>query len=635
MTETHSFQAEVSRLLSLVANALYSDREVFLRELISNASDACDRLRYESQLHPGLLPPDTKLAITLIPNKEARTLTIADNGIGMNRPDLVANLGTIARSGTAEFLVQAAEAAQDARDANGTTPDLIGQFGVGFYSAFMVADKVDVLTHKAGESESWLWVSDGKGDFTIAPAEGSDLPHGTRITLHLKPEMDEFLTEERLKDIVTRYSDHIAFPIVIPGEGDLQKTLNSASALWLKPPKDITPEQYKEFYHHAGHAFDDPWLTLHWHAEGTIDYRALLFVPTTKPFDLMDPTRRNRLKLYVKRVFITEAVDGLLPPYLRFLRGIVDSEDLPLNISREMLQNNPVLDKIRSGLTKRVLGDLAKEAKNKDKAESYNTFWENFGAVLKEGLYVDRDHKDLILNLCRFHTTRTVEEDGQMIGLDDYMARMKEGQKEIYYIAGQDLTGLNAAPQLEGFRARGIEVLLLTDPADDFWAQSEMSFNEHKFVSATRGDIDLEKFPAAKDQTTPEAPPADMAKLIEMFKESLGEEVKDVRVSKRLTSSAVCLVAQEGDIDINLARLLRAHKQLPLGLSRVLEVNPTHPLIAQLGKLAEKDEQGGTVREVALLLLDQARILEGEPLPDPNAFANRMAALVSIGLDAA
>jgi len=616
-TETHSFQAEVSRILDIVAHSLYSEREVFLRELISNASDALDRLRYEALTNSALAGDGEEQVVTLTPDKARRTLTIADNGIGMNRQELLDNLGTIAKSGTGEFLKKLSEAKDK--------PSLIGQFGVGFYSAFMVADEVQVKTRRAGEVEGWLWKSSGQGSFTLEPCESAQA--GTEITLLLKDGAEEFLLQDRLKDIVTRYSDHIAFPVRIPGEDGLFTTLNSASALWMKPAKDVAAEQYKEFYHHNGHAFDDPWLTLHWHAEGVIEYRALLFVPSSKPFDLFDPQRRHHVKLYARRVYITEAADGLLPPYLRFMRGVVDSEDLPLNVSREMLQNNPVLAKIRTGLTKRILGDLAKETAR----DGYDQFIENFGAVLKEGLYEDKDHKDLIFKLCRFHTTKTVEGDGKMVSLDEYVARMQPDQTHIYTISGQDRAALNLSPQLEGFKAKGIEVLLLTDPVDDFWMAQVPDYKGKPFQSVTRSSATTEK----TEKKAEEAPPAELADLIALMKETLGEAVQDVRVSKRLTSSAVCLVASDSDIDMNLERLLRAHKQLPQGgLRRVLEINPQHDLIRRLADKAKLGREKPEVADMTWLLMDQARILEGEPLPDPVGFASRMSALLGRGLAA-
>src|SRR5829696_1261058 len=407
-TETRTFQAEVSRLLDIVAHSLYSGKEIFLRELISNASDACDRLRYAALTESALAEGDANYRVVLTPVKSSRTLTVADNGVGMNRDELIENLGTIARSGTSAFVSQlTGDAKKDV--------SLIGQFGVGFYSAFMVADKVEVLSRKAGETEGWRWTSDGQGSFTIEPA--ANVPRGVRITLHMREGDDEFLEPVRLRQVVKRYSDHIALPIVL-ADGNKEETINTASALWTRPRAEITEEQYKEFYHHVGHGFDDPWLTLHARAEGVLEYTLLLFVPSQKPFDLFDPDRKSRLKLYVRRVFITDEGTELLPAYLRFVRGVVDSEDLPLNISREMLQSNPIVARIRQQLTRRILTELGKKAE--EAPEEYAKFWDNFGAVLKEGLYEDREQRDTLLPLARFRTTTR----DALVSLDEYVEAM-------------------------------------------------------------------------------------------------------------------------------------------------------------------------------------------------------------------
>jgi molecular chaperone HtpG len=647
--QKHSFQAEVSRLLDIVAHSLYSEKQIFLRELISNASDACDRLRYASLTQPELVAGDGAFKITIGIDKANRTLTISDNGIGMNHEDLVENLGTIARSGTAAFVQQLSG---DQRKDVG----LIGQFGVGFYSAFMVADKVEVLSRKASDDKAWLWSSDGKGEYTVTAAEKA--ARGTIVTLHLREDEGDFLEPERLKHIVKTYSDHIAIPIVLSAAGkdgagkdgagkdgadkdSKEESLNSASALWTRSKSDITAEQYKEFYHHVGHSFDDPWLTIHYSAEGTISYAALVFVPSAKPFDLFHPDRKHRLKLYVKRVFITESVDELLPSWLRFLRGVVDSDDLPLNISREMLQHNPVLTKIRSGLTKRVLSELTK--KSEGDAAEYARFWDNFGAVLKEGLYEPNEHKDQLLKLLRVNSTHG---DG-LTTLADYVGRMKEGQDAIYYITGESLDAVRASPQLEGFKAKGIEVLLLTDPIDEFWIPTVDSHEGKSFKSATRGGVDLSKIKGdaktdgeAKDEDKTEkkdeAP--NIAALTALIKLTLGDAVKDVRSSERLVDSAVCLVADEGDLDMRLERILRQHKQTGMGAKRVLEINPRHELIQKLSELVASEGASGVhkglVEDAAYLLLDQARIMEGEPVPDPRAFARRMASVMAKGLAA-
>jgi molecular chaperone HtpG len=615
--ETRSFQAEVSRLLDIVAHSLYSEKEIFLRELISNASDACDRLRYAALTEPALAESDANYRVVLTPDKGARTLTVADNGIGMNRDELIENLGTIARSGTAAFVNQLTG---DARK----DMSLIGQFGVGFYSAFMVAEKVEVLSRKAGDTEGWRWTSDGRGEFTLEPAP--EAMRGAKIIVYLRDGEDEYLDAVRIRQIVKTYSDHIALPIVLK-DGAKDETINTASALWTRSRSDITADQYKEFYHHVGHSFDDPWLTLHNKAEGVIEYTNLLFIPSTKPFDLFDPERKSRVKLYVRRVFITDEGTDLLPPYLRFLRGIVDSEDLPLNISREMLQSNPMVARMRQQLTRRVLSELAKKAG--EAADEYAKFWDNFGAVLKEGLYEDPDHRDDLLALARFRSTTR---DG-LVSLDDYVVAMRPGQDAIYTIYGDNLEILKRSPQLEGFRARGVEVLLMTDPIDEFWVPASGKYKDKPFKSATRGSADLVKVtpPEAKDEQVPE-PPAKLGSLIAMFKLALGDAVKDVRSSERLTDSAVCLVADEGDMDMHLERLLKQHRQLDTTAKRILEINPRHSLIERLAASVGAPGASEQLSEFAWLLLDQARIVEGEQLPDPPAFARRLAALLERGL---
>ncbi|MTI09399.1 molecular chaperone HtpG [Curvivirga aplysinae] len=629
--ETMRFEAEVGRLLDIVANALYSEREIFLRELISNAADACDRLRYDALSDETLLEGNSDFAIQLSFNKEAKTLTIADSGSGMSRDELIGNLGTIARSGTSRFMEKLSGDAK--KDTN-----LIGQFGVGFYSAYMVADWVSVESRRAGEKIGHRWESDGKGEFTIAEIER--FARGTTITLHLKDDALEFLEEMRIKHIVSTYSNHIPFPIKLEsmksvGEGDEAKDelsidqINDGSAIWTKNKSDVTEEQYKEFYHHVSHAYDDPWSTLHFRAEGMIEYSGLIYIPTMRPFDLFNPERMSKLKLYVKRVFITDECDDLLPKHLRFLRGVVDSEDLPLNISREMLQNNPILSKIRAGITKKVMGELEKRAESD--TESYNEFWANFGMVLKEGLYeVGNDHQQL-LKISRFHST----ENDTLVSLSDYVARMKEGQDAIYYIAGEDKDALSRSPQLEGFKAKGVEVLYMTDPVDEFWLPSIGEFDGKQFKSVTRAGSDLSEIkaaPNAEDKTEDKKEAADedaMGSFIKAVKEALGDTVADVKSTDRLTSSAVCLVADENGMDMNLERLLKQHKQLEQASARIMEVNPTHSLIKSM---ANAVKGGADITDASLLLLDQARILEGETLPDPTGFAYRMSKFMEKGL---
>jgi molecular chaperone HtpG len=618
--ETRTFQAEVSRLLDIVAHSLYSEKEIFLRELISNASDACDRLRYAAITEPSLIEGEANYRVVLTPVKSSKTLTIADNGIGMNHDELVENLGTIARSGTAAFM----------KDLTGDAKkdmSLIGQFGVGFYSAFMVADKVEVLSRKAGEEQGWRWESDGKGEFTIEPEP--NLNRGTRITLHMREGDEEYLEPHRIGQIVKRYSDHIALPIVL-ADGNKEDTINTASALWTRPRSEITKDQYKEFYHHVGHGFDEPWLTLHARAEGVVEYTYLLFIPSSKPFDLFEPDRKTQVKLYVRRVFITDEGE-MVPSYLRFLRGVVDSEDLPLNISREMLQSNPIVARMRRQLTGRVLSELQKKAT--DAPVEYAKFWDDFGAVLKEGLYEDRDQRDTLLSLARFRSTTREE----LVSLDDYVEAMKPGQEAIYTITGDNLDLVRKSPQLEGFRARGVEVLLMTDPIDEFWVPAVGTYKEKPFKSATRGGVDLDKITAPEDKPEEDKPepPAKLGSLIAIFKLALGDAVKDVRSSARLTDSAVCLVADEGDMDMRLERLLKQHRQLDTAARRILEVNPNHRLIERLAATVGETGASDQLQEFAWLLLDQARIVEGEQLPDPPAFARRLAMLLERGLPTA
>ena len=622
--EKMEFQAEVSKVLGLVINSLYSNKEIFLRELISNSSDACDKLRYLSLTDQQLAKGLAEFSINITTVKKDRTITIADNGIGMNNADLVENLGTVARSGTTAFLESLS--GDEKKDSA-----LIGQFGVGFYASFSVAEKVEVLTRKAGEKQAWLWTSDGKSSYSIAEAERND--PGTSVTVYLKKEDKDYIEEARIRNIVRTYSDHISIPIMLAGkEGDTQ--INTGSAIWTRQKKDITDEQYKEFYHHVANVYDEPWLTLHNRAEGKIEYTNLMFIPSSKPYDLMNPDRKNRLQLYVKRVFITDDCDDLMPAYLRFVRGIVDSEDLPLNVSREMLQHNVVVKRIRSALIRRVFNELKKKAE-KD-PEEFSKFWANFGAVLKEGLYEDHENRDKILEIVRFNSTAS----DKLISLAEYVERMKKGQTEIYYISGEGLDLVKASPQLEGFKARGIEVLLMTDPVDEFWLPMVGQFDEKPFTSATSGSVDLSKIKNVKDKKenddkneAKKADDASVAKLILSLKESLGETVKDVCSSDRLTDSAVCLVAGEGDMDLHLERMLKMQGQMEVPTAaRVLEINPAHPLIIKMSEVVNKPAKKTALNDMALLLFDQARIIEGEPVSDPAAFSQRLNSILEQGL---
>lgn len=604
MSQKFSFKAEVSRLLDLVTHALYSEKHIFLRELISNAADASDKLRYEALTKADLLGDDKTLKITITPNKQAKTLTIADNGIGMSQDELIENLGTIAQSGTTKFLEQLS--GDKKKDMN-----LIGQFGVGFYAAFMVASRVEVHSRRAGEEQGHLWTSEGMGEFEIA--EKAKNTRGTEITLTLKEDAVEFLEGFRLREIIERYSNHISLPIFLKEE-DKEEQVNQASALWARPKAEITEEQYQDFYRNVAHQFDKPLVTLHYKAEGMIEYQALLFVPSNRPLDLFTPERKHRVKLYVKKVFITDQCEGLIPSYLRFIKGIVDSEDLPLNISREMLQNSPVLAKISSNVTKRILDELAEKAKSE---EEYTKFWTVFGAVLKEGIYEDFTNRDKLLSLARFQSS----ESDQLISLDNYVEGMKPDQKEIYYLIGDSLETLKKSPQLEAFKAKGLNVLLMTDPVDDFWVPAISEFGQKKFQSITKGDIDLAAF-ADEHPITNEAPQDATAleALRAKMQIALQDKVKEVKLSPRLRDSACCLVADKDAMDIRLEKLLRQHQQPVESVKKILEINGRHPLISKLSNVVSAKEKAMLIEQMSHILYAEALLAEGEQLTDPQAF---------------
>jgi molecular chaperone HtpG len=590
-----AFQAEVAKLLQLMVHSVYSDRDVFLRELISNASDALDKLRYEAISKPELLEKEPTLAITITTDQKAKTLTLVDTGIGMTADELAGNLGTIAKSGTEAFVKKAKDA-----------PDLIGRFGVGFYAAFMVADKVVVTSRKAGSNKTHTWESDGLGTFTVE--EAAKASRGTTITLHLKDDAKDFLDSWKIESVVKAYSDHIAHPIILSGDEE-SRQINSGSAIWTRSKSEVTAEQHKEFYGALAHAAGDPALTIHYRAEGRHEYNVLLYVPGEKPFDLYDPERKGRQKLYVRRVFIADDA-ALLPPYLRFIRGVVDSSDMPLNLSREMLQNNPDVTAVRKAVTNRVLQEL-KKLSEKDQA-AFTKIWELYAPVIKEGLYEDFERRDQLFELARFASTKSTA-----LTLKDYIAGLKENQTAIYYITGEDAKKAAASPQLEGYKARDIEVLLLTDPVDSFWVRTAMGFEGKPFVSVTQGAGDIDAIKPA-DAPKEEIKTDDATQsLIDAMKQALGAKVQDVRVSKRLTDSAVCLV-NDSALDRNLERLLSRQKDSGVSISApVLEINPSHALIKALAK--SKD-----VSDAAHLLLDQAFILEGEQVVDPTDFAKRL-----------
>ncbi|WP_025032288.1 molecular chaperone HtpG [Bradyrhizobium sp. DOA9] len=614
---TQPFQAEVSELLHLMVHSVYSETDIFLRELISNASDACDKLRYEAIANPALLGEGDALKIRIIPNKTAKTLTIADNGIGMERQELIDHLGTIARSGTKAFVSKLKEA----KDGLG----LIGQFGVGFYSAFMVAEKIVVISRRAGESDVWTWSSQGGSGFEIARASDEEavrVPRGTEIVLHLKDDAKKYLETYEIERIVTAYSDNILFPIeLVPEEGE-PRQINSASALWQRSKSELSADDYKKAYQQIASAFDDPAMTLHYRAEGRYSYAVLLFAPSTKPFDLFEPNRKGRVKLYVRRVFITDDAD-LLPGYLRFIRGVVDSEDLPLNISREMLQNNPQLAQIRKAVATRVVSELESLAE-KD-PENFAKIWDAFGAVLKEGIYEDFERREKLLALSRFTTT-----SGEKRSLKQVIADFKPNQTEIYYLVGDSIERLKSNPRLEAATARGIEVLLLSDPVDAFWTSMPSEFDGKPLKSLSQGELNLDLIPRIDEADEPkkDEPAADEAATIAVIKAALGERVSDVKASTRLTSSASCLVADSQGPSRELERIL-SQQNRGMKTRPILEINLRHPLVTAVSKA-----QAGSkvVDDLSLLLLEQAQILDGELPEDPAAFAARLNRLVLQGL---
>jgi molecular chaperone HtpG len=611
-THTQPFQAEVSELLHLMVHSVYSETDIFLRELVSNASDACDKLRYEAIANPALTGEGDALKIRIIPNKTAGTLTIADNGIGMERQELIDHLGTIARSGTKAFVSKLKEA----KDGLG----LIGQFGVGFYSAFMVADKIVVVSRRAGESDVWTWTSSGGSGFEIARASDEDAAHvarGTEIALHLKDDAKKYLEAYEIERIVSAYSDNILFPIeLVPEEGE-PRQINSASALWQRSKSELKPEDYTQAYKSIAGAFDEPAMTLHYRAEGRYSYAVLLFAPSTKPFDLFEPARKGKVKLYVRRVFITDDAD-LLPAYLRFIRGVVDSEDLPLNISREMLQNNPQLAQIRKAVTGRVVSEL--EQLGEKEPENFAKIWDAFGPVIKEGIYEDFERREKLLALSRFTTTV-----GEKRSLKQYIADLKPNQTEVYFLAGDSIERLKSNPKLEQAAARGIEVLLLTDPVDAFWTSAPLDFDGKPLKSLSQGDIDFGLIPRIDDGTDETKPDTDEAATIALIKATLGERVSDVRASQRLTSSASCLVAGSHGPDRELERLL-ARQNRGAGSKPILEINLRHPLVAAISGASD------VAADLSFLLLEQAQILDGELPEDPAAFAGRLNRLVLRGM---
>lgn len=645
--QKYEFQAEVSRLLGIVTNALYSNKDIFLRELISNSSDACDKLRYEAISNPAFLGDDTEFKIQIEIDTDARTLTISDNGIGMDKDDLIENLGTIARSGTARLMEQLKSASTNS--ANGSAnggPNLIGQFGVGFYASFMVADNVEVISRKAGSNDILVWSSDGLTGYDIdaaSEAQASMLSsnRGTSIILHLKDDASDYLIPEKCEHIIRQYSDHVTFPIHLkknPKDTD-NRQINSASAVWAQSKSDLSEEDYKTFYQSLTFGMDDPLLTMHWTAEGKIEYTGLLFVPTLRPFDMFDPSRRHSVRLYVKRIFITDDCENLVFPWLRFLRGVIDCQDLQLNISREMLQHNPMIHMIRRGIARKVLGELLKLSRND--APAYDAFWGQFGMILKEGLYDAVDHREDLFKLTRFYST---EKDG-LVSLEDYIERMKDGQDKIYYITGENAEALKKSPQIEGYRARGIEVLLMTDTIDSFWLQNAPDFDGKSFQSVTKGEADLEGFDKAKGKDGDETKTSEKTEgtdkdsainsLLTALRDNLSDDIGEVRISKRLKESPVCLIASDHGVDMHMENVLKIQQHYQPTSKRVLEINADHAMIKVLAAQINDDSTVPllTKEETSHFLIDQAKILQGEKLEDPTRFAAQLTTLMTKAIE--
>lgn len=617
-----NFSADVSRLLNIVANALYTNHDVFLRELISNSADACDRLRYEAIQKPELTADESQFRIHIFKNTDTRTLTVVDNGIGMGKAELIDNLGTIAKSGTAALMEKMK---------GGDDPlKLIGQFGVGFYACYMIADFVTVISRKAGSKSVWVWESDGATGFNVRKATKEeeavlDGERGTAIIMNIKDEGSEFLIDQKIKDTVETYSDHIDFKIFNNTPEETEKgeaqPINKASAIWTRSHTEVSQEQYEEFYRHITHGLDEPVLTSHWRAEGKIEFNALMFVPTLRPWDLYDPSRKNMVRLYVRRVFISDSLDGLMYPWLRFVRGVIDSEDLPLNISRESLQYNPIITKIRASVTRRILKDLDKLSR--DDKPAFTTFWGQFGPAIKEGLYDAADHREEIFKICRFYSTHDNGE--KFASLEEYIERMGEDQNEIYYLSGENLDTLKNSPQLEGFKSRGIEVLFFTDTIDDFWLQNATEYKGKTFKSVTKGDIEFDKKDDGDDSKNLDEEHED---FLEGIKQVLENDIAYVRVSKRLTDSPVCLVAQDDGVDMHMERVLKIHQKYAGDSKPILEINIDHSLVK---KLEAADAKSPEFEDITKLLFDQAKIIQGEPVNNPAEFARRMSTYLEKG----
>ncbi|UTO55210.1 molecular chaperone HtpG [Neoehrlichia mikurensis] len=619
--EKLKFNAEVGKVLNLVIHSLYTNKDIFLRELISNASDACDKLRYESLSNQDLIGDDAELKIIISVDKENYKLVITDNGIGMNKKDLIENLGTVAHSGTQRFI----QSLENSKSQNGM--ELIGKFGVGFYSAFMVASEVIVDSCKAGEDLGYQWRSNGDGEFSISQLSKS-IARGTKITLVIKPEEIEFLDKFRIEHIVTTYSDHIGYPVYFINDKGEEEKLNSRSAIWTRSKNDVSQEEHLNFFRSVAHVGGDPWMILHNKSEGAVEYTNLLYIPSIKPFDLFHPDRRCSVKLYVNKVFITEDNVQVVPQYLRFLKGIIDSSDLPLNISRETLQNNKVIEKIKQSIIKKVLSELQKRAEND--LSDYAKFWNNFGSVLKEGLCenMNTEARENLLSVCRFYSTY----GDQLISIEEYISRMKPEQKSIFYLSGNDLESIKKSPQLEGFISRGIEVILLIDPVDDFWTSVVTEYQKTPLKSVTRASEELEGFAESKSDAEENVKNLQVEKtdkFIEYATKVLGKLVSCVRISKKLTSSPVCLAVSDNSMDIRMERFLREQKQLNHKSTKILELNPKHCVISAL--IEEYDTKGESVllEDMIHVLFGQACIIEGEEIDNAVDFSSRMNAILA------
>jgi molecular chaperone HtpG len=618
------FDAEVGKVLHLVINSIYTNKDIFLRELISNASDACDKLRYQAIKEPQLINKEHEYKISVAVDKKAKTIAVADSGVGMNEDDLVKHLGTIANSGTQKFIEQfSGDKKSDMQ--------LIGQFGVGFYAAFMVADKVDVISKKAGEKKVYKWSSDGKGEYSVEEIKVADHT-GTKILLHVKDSEEEFLEKFKLRHIITTYSDHISFPVELidAEEKDKSEVVNKVSALWQRPAKDITEKEYEEFYSHVSHLPGKPWLTIHNKIEGTLEYTNLLFIPDSQPFDLFHPDRKTRLKLYINRVFISEENNHLIPAYLRFMRGIVDSSDLPLNISRETLQNNHIIKKIRNSIVNKVLSSLKSKAE-KDPVE-YNNFLKDFGDILKEGLCGEStsEEKEKILEICRFQTSSS---GGDSISLDDYINTMLPNQKEIYFLNGDKIEDMQKNPQLEGFKRRGIEVIYLANHVDNFWVNTIHKYKDKELKAITSDKIDLDAIKKLekenKDKKEDKKDSHDNQELITLIKDVLKDKVKDVVISAKLVDSPACIAIPEGSMNLRMEKFLIDQKQLHSKAARILEINPDHAIWKKVESSLKNDKEKEANSNLVNVVYSQACLIEGDNIENPSEFAEQLNSLLA------